>query len=409
MPQAATELCFASALSDHGRTAEAVRAVCDQLGEAIAAPVDLAVVFFTGHHVDQLDLLRDTIRERINPRVILGVSAEGVLGHAGGQDREIERQPGLSVLAASLPGVTLTPFSYSQIDWNEALTDAASLRRQMGLLETDPAALLLLADPFSTPIGRLLQVLDDAFEAVPVIGGMASSGHMPNQNRLLLDDRMASEGAVGVAISGRVRVDAVVSQGCRPIGRPMVITQAKRNVVQQFGGRNALACIQQMAGELSEHDRDLIQKNGLLVGRVINEYKARFGRGDFLVRALVGVDQEQGYLAIGDAKVRVGQTVQFHVRDAATAREDLELLLDAQALHGPADAALLFSCNGRGERLFDQPHVDAATVGRALGPLPLAGFFAAGEIGPIAGQNHLHGHTIALAVLRRPDAVEADT
>lgn len=406
MPQAATDLCFASALSDHEQTAEAVRAACDQLGAVIAAPVDLAVAFFTGHHVDQLDLLRDTIRQRINPRVLLGASAEGVIGHGGGQDREIERQPGLTILAASLPGVTLTPFSYSQIDWNEALTDAASLRRQMGLADAKPAAMVLLADPFSTPIARLLQVLDDAFDSAPVIGGMASSGHMPNQNRLLLDDRVASEGAVGLAISGRIRVDAIVSQGCRPIGRPMVITQARRNVVQQLGGRNALACLQQLAEDLTENDRELIRKNGLLVGRVINEYKERFGRGDFLVRALVGVDQEHGYLAIGDAKVRVGQTVQFHVRDAATAREDLELLLDAQALHGPAEAALLFSCNGRGRRLFEQPHVDAATVSRALGPLPLAGFFAAGEIGPIAGQSHLHGHTIALAVFRRRDPVD---
>lgn len=396
MPRAATELCFASALSCDPQTADAARTVCDQLDGALAGPVDLAVVFFSGHHVDQLDLLRRTLAQRINPRVLLGASSGGVIG-AG---QEIEDGPGLSVLAASLPGVTLTPFSHSQIDWNAILDDPLLLRRQMELVDRNPRAILLLADPFSTPTVRLLKAMDLCYDGVPIIGGMASSGRMPNQNRLLLGDRIASEGVVGLGISGSLRVDAIVSQGCRPIGRPLLITQAQRNVVQRLGGVKALQALQAMAAELPEADRQLIQKHGLLVGRVINEYKERFGRGDFLVRTLVGIDQDHGYLAIGDARVRVGQTIQFHVRDAQTAREDLELLLDAQKLHGPGQAGLLFSCNGRGIGLFEQPNVDAQTIERALGPMPLAGFFAAGEIGPIAGQSHLHGHTAALMVLR---------
>jgi len=195
----------------------------------------------------------------------------------------------------------------------------------------------------------------------------------------------------------------VVSQGCRPIGRPFVVTKAERNVILELGGAPALAKLRELFAELAPDDQRLAQQ-GLHVGQVINEYQEAFGRGDFLVRNVQGVDPDTGAIAIGDF-VRVGQTVQFHVRDAETADEDLNALLASarQSAGGDCQGALVFTCNGRGTRLFDEPHHDAGCLARHF-DVPAAGFFAQGEIGPIGGKNFLHGFTASIALFRAPDS-----
>jgi len=243
-------------------------------------------------------------------------------------------------------------------------------------------------------------MLNVACPAIPVIGAMASGGEAAHENRLLLDDRVFCAGGVGLAIAGRVEVECTVSQGCRPIGHPYVITRSKRHLVQEMGGRSVMSIIDDVVGQLEPEDQALVQRNGLFVGRVIDEYKERFGRGDFLIKNIIGADREQGYIAIGDPQVNVGQTIQFHVRDQKTAEEDFMLLLEGQQLHGDAAGGLLFSCNGRGTRLFDHKNADVTVIRKALGDLPLAGFFAAGEIGPVGHESFLHGHTACLAVFR---------
>ena len=229
---------------------------------------------------------------------------------------------------------------------------------------------------------------------------MSSGASQPGHNALILDKELIRSGSVGVTISGPVQVDIIVSQGCRPIGKPIVVTKARGNVIQELGGRKALDIVQELAGGLDEQERGLLS-GGLLVGTVINEYKARFGRGDFLVRNILGYDKEHGAIAVGDIP-RVGQTIQFHVRDAETAHEDLQLLLDGQQLKDAPLGAMLITCNGRGSRLFEDEKIrDVPTIRDRLGEIPLAGFFAAGEIGPIGSESFLHGHTAALAILRR--------
>jgi len=239
---------------------------------------------------------------------------------------------------------------------------------------------------------------------VPTVGGMASAASQSGDNGLLLNGRVLDEGAVGVAIGGRhIRVDCTVSQGCRPIGEPWVITRARHNLIQEVGGQPIMDAVQQTAREAESEDRALVQEHGLLVGRVINEYKSRFGRGDFLIRNILGADQDTGYIAVSDL-MRIGQTIQFHVRDRHTAEEDLRLLLQNQKLHGPASGALLCTCNGRGQRLFHQPALESSLVREAFGHAPLAGFFASGEVGPVGDVNFLHGFTASLAVFRSVDA-----
>jgi small ligand-binding sensory domain FIST len=243
----------------------------------------------------------------------------------------------------------------------------------------------------------------DGVRRVPIIGGMASASTAPQNNLLLLDDSIMRTGGVGVTISGDVAVDVMVSQGCRPIATPLVVTSGRRNVIRELGGRRALDVVREVVEGLDEESRRLIA-NGMFIGRVVNEYKERFGRGDFLIRAVLGVEQESGAIVVGDS-VRVGQTVQFHVRDADTAHEDLRLLLAAQQLQTPPLGSLLFTCNGRGTRLFQEPHHDAKTCADTLKgdngtPMPIAGFFCAGEIGPIGDHSFVHGHTATLAMIR---------
>ncbi|MCX5658777.1 MAG: FIST C-terminal domain-containing protein [Planctomycetota bacterium] len=409
-------LKFASALTDHPRAAEAADRLSAELSERLAGPADLVVFFVTPHHAGLIGEIHQRLAEALKSRVVLGLTTQGVIGLR----REIESGPAISALAATLPNVGLHAFGAAQPDWPALVDDPAAMataflppRAPNAMNATSqpaseqsssdiaaPRAMIFLADPFSTPLGTILPALHNALPGLPVIGGLASGGRRAGENRLLLNGDVFDSGALALTFSGPIDVRTTVSQGCRPLGRPLVVTRCQRHIVQQLGGHNALSVLGELVKSLSPEDRELIGNQGLFVGRVVNEYKDRFGRGDFLIRNIVGVDQEQGYFAIGDPFLRVGQTIQFHVRDERTATEDFELLLESQRVEGPAAGALLFTCNGRGSHLFTRPNPDAETIAQSMGDMPLAGFFAAGEIGPIGDQSFVHGHTASLAVFR---------
>jgi small ligand-binding sensory domain FIST len=230
---------------------------------------------------------------------------------------------------------------------------------------------------------------------------MASGMQNQGDTRLALDGDIFSSGLVGISFSGDVEIDCVVSQGCRPIGETFVVTKCHQNVIEQLDGKPALAAIEEMVQTLPLLDRQLMTTGGLQVGRVIDQGKGNYGRGDFLIRSLVGVRRETGAVLIGDM-VRGGQTLQFHVRDAKTADEEMRLLLEGETMlaAAPPAGALLVTCNGRGTRLFDKPHHDVELTRQILGAIPVAGFFASGELGPVGEGNFIHGHTAALALFR---------
>jgi small ligand-binding sensory domain FIST len=217
----------------------------------------------------------------------------------------------------------------------------------------------------------------------------------PEQTPLIFGEEVVDVGAVGALLRGDVAMRSVVSQGCRPVGAPLVVTKAQENVILELGGRSPLEQLRDLYQQLPARDQELFQ-HGPHIGLVLNECQETFQRGDFLVRNLYGIDRSSGALAITD-RVRVGQTVQFHVRDADTADEDLRLLLRQNRSSAPA-GALLFTCNGRGTRLFPAPHHDASALAAEVGPVPLAGFFAAGELGPVGGQNFIHGFTASALI-----------
>ncbi len=378
---------FATFLSQLESTADARDEIAREVRNSGIAP-DVAFVFFSAHHAESVNDL-----SKIVPSLLLGCSAEGVIG-AG---MEVEREPGVALLVAEIPGVRLHPIRIARDDWRGLLSEPQTLLSRIGY-ESDTRAIIGFGDPFTTPLSQFLSALDGLAPSSPLIGGMASSARAPGENALVLGGDIFNEGFVGVSLSGAIDVETIVSQGCKPIGHPLVITRSRDNVIEQLGGKPALTALQEIVEELPAEQREMLQ-NGLMVGRAITEYRDRFGRGDFLVRNIVGVDQESGAIALADF-VRTGQTVQFHVRDAQTADEDLNLMLEVQKVDDPPAGALLFSCNGRGTRLFDAPSHDIAAAGRAMPATPVAGFFAAGEIGPIGGKNFIHGHTASFALFR---------
>jgi small ligand-binding sensory domain FIST len=380
---------FGAGTSIHRETATAVKDACVQAASGVNRPVDLAVIFVSSHHADRLDDAAAIVAEQLAPRVVLGCTGEGIIG----LDQEIERQPAVSVWAAGLPDVTLSPFHVTFEHGGDGIRVSGWPE---GMTADSQSLFLLLADPFTTPGGEFLAFLDHHYPGAKAVGGMSSGGRAPGENRLLIGETIATEGVVGVAVSGDVPIATVVSQGCRPVGGRFLITRSEGNVIYELGGRPAFSCLQDMYASLSTAEQELARR-GLHLGLTIDEARSQFDRGDFLVRGLVGADQQDGSLAVGDI-VREGQTVQFQIRDRESASEDLSTLLAAQARGASPEAALLFSCNGRGRRLFGRAHHDVSLVRSLLGKIPVAGFFAQGEIGPVGGSNFLHGFTASIAI-----------
>lgn len=362
-----------------------------------AAWIDLAVLFVSAHHTHSARKIIELIQQKLNPRTLVGCTAEGVIG----KSQEIENTPAISLVAARLPEAQVVPFILHppDTDWHSLLLDPEEFQRVVGA-PAHTRLFILLADPLSSPMDDILQAFNNAYPGIPAVGGMASGALRPHGNALFSDDRIVQEGVVGVAVSGQLDIDVVVSQGCRPIWRPFRVTSAHRNLIFQLDGRPPLAWIQDLIPELTEDDRALLQ-NGLFVGRAIKSEQESIGRGDFLIRGVIGVDHTSGAIAMGDS-IMEGDMIQFHLRDAFTAQEDLEMMLIPQAFRPAPDGALLFSCNGRGLRLYDHPNGDISIINPSIGGAGLAGFFCAGEIGPIGGANYLHGHTVSLALFRSP-------
>lgn len=389
------ELICATACSlDVDPGADLPNALADSIrGQLDGRRVDLLVAFASAHFEDELPDAVAALHERLSPRAFIGCSAEAVIS----RDRELESQPGLSVWAASLPRTQVCAFHLSEEDV-QRLSRPGDWHDQLGVDAAEEPHFLVLADPFSVNILTALERLGQAFPGRPAVGGIASAGEAPRQNLMVFDGQVLRHGMSAVALWGGVRMEAVVSQGCRPIGRHVVITKADENVIYQLGGKPPLNVVQELLAACSGRDQQLAQRRGLLVGRVINERQGTFATGDFLIRNPLGFDANTGAMAVSDL-VRAGQTIQFHVRDSVSAGEELAAMLAAAPCNDAA-GALLFSCNGRGTRLFSDRHHDARAVHISTGGKPLAGFFCAGEIGPVGDRNFLHGHTASIALFR---------
>jgi len=353
------------------------------------AEVDLAFVFLSPPHLVEAEAAAEAVREELAPRHLLGCVAEGVVAGV----RELEQGPAVAVWAGALPGAEIECFHAAAVQTEEGTAVA-------GLPELDdPGLVALLVDPFTFPVGPFLASLNEAHERVLLVGGIAAGGRRPGTQALILDGAVHAEGAVGAVVSG-LPLLTVVSQGCRPIGREAVITRGEGNVVDELAGEPALERLRREIAALSSEERALAAR-GLLAGLVIDENRPEYDTGDFLMRGLLGADEASGALALGD-RARVGQTLRFFVRDAASAEADLRRALGGVLRRARPAGALLFTCNGRGTNMFPEPDHDARVVAEALGTQALAGFFCGGEIGPVGGKAFLHGFTATLAVFLEP-------
>ena len=415
-------------------TLEAASRAAGQAVERLGARADLTIAFASAHHADDLAPLSRRIAETADQGPQLALTTAGVISGR----LEHERAPCVSVFALHAPGSEIDVFRTSEFppvaDRRLGRDETAHADRALAeamALGAQSRGTLLFADAPSTPMVNLLPAMNRARALAtadspyadddapgPLLGGL-----VPQGGALALDGAPLRTGGVGVTINaGPIRLDTIVSQGCRAIGENLVITKARKNIILQLGGRPAAEVVRDLIADLDDFDRDLIKDKGLFLGRVINEYKDRFGRGDYLIRAVMGFDRDSASIAVGDI-VRVGQTVRFHVRDASAADEDLDMLLDSQRMQAPPIGALLITCNGRGIQLFEDPNHDAEALARAFaGPeeiageqkakagrridsgeprVPIAGCFAAGEIGPVGRESYLHGHTACIGLFRQ--------
>jgi small ligand-binding sensory domain FIST len=387
----------AAAAKGAGHADVAERLVSEVLSKLGGQRVDLCLLFASADFRDDLDEIVSKISDRLNPRAFIGTTAESVICGA----LEYEEEPAITLWAAHLPETRVAAFHLSQDDLDE-LDEPEAWYEHLGVPAESRPLFMLLCDPFTVNLLEALEQLESAYPGRPAIGGVASAGEAPGENVMIFEGQPLHHGLCGVALSGNIAIDTVVSQGCRPIGRHLVITEAERNVIRRLGGKPPLAVLMEMLKRCTTRDIELARTGGLLIGRVINEYQGHFSRGDFLIRNPVGFEEKSGAMAINDL-VRPGQTIQFHVRDAASADDDLVSLLAARPRRTAA-GALLFSCSGRGSRLFENRHHDARAVARACGGRPVAGFFCAGEIGPVGHHNFLHGHTASVGFLRPADS-----
>jgi small ligand-binding sensory domain FIST len=376
---------FAAALSEHPLATHATGEVIGSLLEAVGPEPDLALIFVTGAHLGALDDIASAVRATLAPRTLLGVTAVSVMGGR----REVEAQAAVSGWAARVGPVESVRI--------ETCAGTAPVEF-LGLPESAArpgSTLLLVADPASFPLGPFLDGLARQLPYLRVVGGVASAVMAPGANRLALDDAVHTDGAIGALLGPEWPVSTIVSQGCRPVGDPFTVTRAERSMLYEIAGTPALDKLRQVVAGLSIDDRTLAAR-GLHVGRLIDEHQFDAGRGDFLIRTVRGGDPVTGAIAIGD-EIEVGGTVQFHVRDADSADEDLRHLLAGSA----ADGALVFTCNGRGVRLFGEPDHDASMVADVVGSA-VAGMFCAGEVGPVGGRAFAHGFTASIALFSDP-------
>jgi small ligand-binding sensory domain FIST len=374
---------------------------------ALHAALDQALAPMSGQSPDLLllfaadafhgafpDLLHEAA-ERSDAREMAGCSGWGVIG----ADRELEAEPAVAALALRFPaGAFVSVAHVRQADIEGPLKEAGGWAARLGLKPAACTGLVILADPFSMDISALLAGLTREYPGVPTVGGLASGNPGGRLTHVFSGTHSMRDGAVLVALGGSVALRAVVSQGCEPIGQPWTITDAHAHVLRSIGNRPAVEVLFETLQAMSETERTRAARN-LLVGLAMDEYRDEFKRGDFLIRNLMGADQSSGALAVG-AHLQVGHTLQFQVRDARAADEELRQLLTEAAsdLSHPPEAAVLFACNGRGRGLFGRPDHDVSLTRELLHNPAVAGFFCNGEIGPVGKSTYLHGFTASLGL-----------
>jgi small ligand-binding sensory domain FIST len=356
-------------------------------------PCDLALVFVSegwdGFDPAELSTI---LAKELSPLKVLGCNASGSIAGR----REAEGTPAVSILAMRLPGVSIQTLSYEPSELAR-LAKGSDLVADLDLYPSDAPKFVLLGDPMTCDAERAASLWREGYPGAPVVGGLSSGPLLRRPSWMLLGSRVMRSGLAGVALTGPVELRTVVAQGCRPIGEPLTVTKAEGNLLQELGGRNPMEVLRDTLSRCTPEDQRLA-RHSLFAGLALDERRGAARPGDYLVRNLLGYDQNTGALMVG-APLRRGQTLQFQLRDAQTSDQDFSSLLGRMPEPDASPrGALLVSCCGRGKGLYGEPDHDATLVQSLRGPLPLAGFFANGEFGCVDGRLFVHGYTSSLAV-----------
>ncbi|MEA5510794.1 FIST N-terminal domain-containing protein [Crocosphaera sp. UHCC 0190] len=406
---------WTNALSTRPSLEGAVTEVVATIQQSLSHPPDLGIVFISSAYASDYTRLVPLILEKLPLSVLIGCGGAGIIGQRGQeQAQELENNPALSLSVGYLPDVTLQPFLLNAESLPDLDSSPETWHQLLGVSPQQRPHFILLADAFSTRINDLLEGLDFAYPDSIKVGGLTSSSMTGVPSALFYyttgdqGSGLYHQGTVGLALSGNIEVEAIVAQGCRPIGQPYQVVQGERNIILELSQdgniRPPLDVLRNLIETLNESDRQLAQ-HSLFIGIVRDEFQLELQAGDFLIRNLLGVDPRLGAIAIGD-RVRPGQRIQFHLRDAQTSAEDLELLLQnylsSSNLSTSIKGALMFACLGRGQNLYGTANFDSERFSHYFPGVSLGGFFCNGEIGPVGKQTFLHGYTSAFALFRQP-------
>lgn len=413
----ANPIQWANALSTRPSLEAAVAEVVERIQQSLTAEPHLGILFISSAYASEYSRLMPLLKEQLSIPVLIGCGGGGIIGmNQQGNSQEIEGKPAISLTVAHLPNVQVQAFYIPPDSLPDLDSPPGAWVDLVGVSPQDDPQFIVLAEPFSSGISDLLQGLDFAYPGSNKVGGLANASGMNADSGLFCNYELYREGTVGVALSGNIVLETIVAQGCRPIGQTYQVTKGEQNILlevahldesgmsTQAKSRPPLQVLRDLIESLSEADR-LLAQHSLFVGIARDEFKQKLGHGDFLIRNLLGVDQRVGAIAIG-GRVRTGQRIQFHLRDARTSQEDLELLLkryqQETANSTAAVGALMFACLGRGEGLYGKPDFDSELFGSYLNNIPLGGFFCNGEIGPVGGGTFLHGYTSVFGICRQP-------
>lgn len=392
---------WASAVSSSPDIEEAVNEVCAAVrGELGDGRIDLLIPFVSRHHAGEYMRISDLLTEKLPAGAVLGCSAGGVIG--GGH--EVEDRPGLSLTAAILPDVRVDLFRFDRSEIPDLDSSPRLWEETTGVDAARVPSFILLTDPFSFDIDSFIRGLDFAFPESGKIGGLASAGTSPGENVLYLNDEIYRSGMIGAALHGKIKLDTVVAQGCRPIGSPLFVTKGEGNIIERLDEKAPIEILRELYAVLDPRDQELFQTS-LFLGIVIEEFKQEYHQGDFLIRNIMGIDPSTGHLAVGTT-VEENQVVQFHLRDAEASASDLDDMLlryHSRRPDGHPAGSLLFSCLGRGNFLYGRPDHDTDAFRKHVGEnVPLGGFFCNGEIGPVHGRTFVHGYTSSFGIFSEP-------
>ena len=351
-----------------------VLAAALHIRETLKTPARMAFAFVSANYMPHIAEFCETLRVDGHIQDIIGCTTSGRI--EGGN--EFEGGSGFSIIACQ--GEFGDPLALDGPDFT-SLTQANGW--------------IALANPFAFPVDDWINSCNREASRVSVTGGLASGG---NSNETAVFINGTPVDAAAVPVIGRTAIVPALSQGCRPIGEPFTVTRADQNVIYALGGQPAYSALERAFETLSDDEKSNARGN-LFAGLAGSEYIHEFHSGDFLVKNIIGADPDSGAVVIAGIP-RVGQTLQYQIRNPSAALEDLVRGYEpVRQAKKRAYGALLFSCIARGKKFFGTANQDASELSEALGGKPIAGCFCNGEIAPIRGLNAMHGYTVAAAVL----------